>query len=490
MRIRWLRFVLVSLVASWLAEWAAGDELSPQLEQRIAAVEKGLIPAVRVKGRTTPTSIADRLARDHVPGVSVAVINNYQIEWAKGYGTADATAGTPVTGDTLFQAASMSKPVTALAALKLVEQGMLDLDSDVNKQLKSWHVPENEFTREHAVDLRGLLSHTAGLTVHGFPGYNVEDPLPTVPQILDGMKPANTAPVRVNKAPGQGFRYSGGGTTIVQLLLTDVTQRRFADLMRDMVLGPLAMSASTFEQPLPEHRWSQAATAHDEQGKPIAGRWHIYPEQAPAGLWTTPSDMARYAIEVQLAHEGKSAKVLSREMTDKMLTPQGDGPVGLGPFLVARGATRRFEHSGGNEGFRCHYVALLDRGQGAVVMTNADSGNRTVNEITNSIAVAYSWPDFLPPEREVAQVDRRLFDRMVGDYALNVTSVASVARRGDRLFIKLPRQAEIELYPQSELEFFAELPEVSGKCVLDQGGKIEAIEFKLDGREVRGRRVP
>ncbi len=222
-----LGLYVVALVAT-----APAAEYSPAIEAKIAAVEQGLVPAVRIKGRTTARSVAERMKQDHVPGVTIAVINNYQVEWAKAYGMADAEAARPVTVDTLFQAASMSKPVTAMAALKLVEQGTLNLDVDVNKQLKSWQVPENEFTRQHPVDLRGLLSHTAGLTVHGFPGYKVGEPLPTVPQILDGIKPANTGAVRVNKLPGTGFRYSGGGTTIVQLLLTDVTGKPFAELMR------------------------------------------------------------------------------------------------------------------------------------------------------------------------------------------------------------------------------------------------------------------
>ena len=325
--------------------------------------------------------------------------------------------------------------------------------------------------------------------MHGFPGYAVGVPLPSVPQILDGLKPANTSEVRVDKVPGKGFRYSGGGTTIVQQLLIDVTGQQFADLMRDMVLAPLAMSSSTFEQPLPENRQAQATTAHNDLGKPITGRWHIYPEQAPAGLWTTPSDMARYAIEVQLAHEGKSHKVLSREMTDQMLTPQGGGPVGLGPFLVGRGTTKRFEHSGGNAGFRCNYIAFLDRGQGAVVMTNSDGGNRTVNEIINSIAVAYGWPDFLSPEREAAQVDIRSFDRLAGDYALNVAAVVTVTRRDDRLFVKLPRQAEIELHPQSEMAFITDQPEVTGRYVLDERGGVASIVLKFGDREVAAKRV-
>jgi CubicO group peptidase (beta-lactamase class C family) len=480
----------VALALGPLVSVAASADYSPEVQKRIAAVEQGLIPAVRIKGRTTPKSITDRLTQDHVPAVSVAVINNYQIEWTKGYGVTDATGGAPVTSETLFQAASMSKPVTALAALKLVEAGTLDLDVDVNKQLQSWHVPENDFTRQHAVDLRGLLSHTAGLTVHGFPGYAVGVPLPTVPQILDGLKPANTAPVRVDKVPGHGFRYSGGGTTIVQLLMTDVTKRSFADLMRETVLNPLEMSSSTFEQPLPENLQPQAATAHNDRGQPVVGRWHVYPEQAPAGLWTTPSDMARYAIELQLAHEGKSQKILSREMTDQMLTPQGGGPVGLGPFLVTRGATRRFEHSGGNEGFRCNFIALLDRGQGAVVMTNSDAGNRTVNETMNAIAVAYAWPDFLPEERDMVRSAAEQLERFVGTYALNAASVAMVSRQEDRLFVKLPRQAAFELYPQSATEFITEQPDVSGDWVINGQGAIEAVNFDFDGRQVRAKRVP
>ncbi len=469
---------------------ACGDEYGPEVAERIAAVESGLLPAVRVKGRTLPHTIAERMNLDNVPAVSVAVINNYQVEWAKAYGVVEAGQEKPASSETLFQAASMSKPVTALAALKLVQQGELDLDTDVNKTLKSWHLPENDFTREHAVDLRGLLSHTAGLTVHGFPGYKVGEPLPTVPQILDGVAPANTAAVRVDKLPGRGFRYSGGGTTMAQLVMTDVTGRPFTDLMQEIVLTPLGMSHSTFAQPLPEDRQPQAATAHNDRGQAVEGHWHVYPEQAPAGLWTTPADMCRYVIEVQRAHEGKSAQVIDRAMTDKMLTPQGGGPVGLGPFLVERGGAKLFEHSGGNEGFRCQFIGYLDRGQGAVVMTNSDAGNRAVNETMNAIALAYDWPGFVPPERESVQLDNDAIDRLVGDYALSVASLASIKRRDDRLFIKLPRQAEIELYPLSGGKFFTTEPEVSGRSVTDEAGHVTAVVFNFGERELNARRVP
>lgn len=476
--------------AVFLTSLLRAEDYSPAVRERMAAVERGLIPAVRVKGVTKPRTIEERMAGDRVMGMTVAVINNYTIEWSKGYGVTDAETGKPVTTETLFQAASISKPLTALAALKLADQGKLDLDADVNARLKSWSVPENEFTREHTVDLRGLLSHTAGLTVHGFPGYAVGESLPTPAQILNGAKPANTEAVRVNKTPGRGFRYSGGGTTIVQQLLIDVSGRPFDELMRDTVLTPLGMSTSTYEQPLPKSREDQAASAHDSQGRPIKGRWHVYPEQGAAGLWTTPTDLARYAVEVQQAARGKSDKVLSRKMLDAMLTPQGGGPVGLGPFITERRGMRAFGHGGQNLGFSCHLIALLDRGQGVVVMTNSDVGHRTLNEVINAVAAVYDWPGYLAPEQDAAQVDKDQLDRLAGIYALNVASVATIALRDGHLYVKLPRMAEMEMYPRSETEFITEQPEITGHCELDDQGKVAAIVFKLDDREVRAKRAP
>ena len=242
----------------------------PRCKSRIAAVEGGLVSPVRIKGRA-PAKLAERMQALGAPGVSVAVINNYQVEWAKAYGVADASTQSPATTSTRFQAASMSKPIACMAVLTLVEQGKLDLDRDVNAQLKSWQVPENEFTRQHAVDLRGIMSHTAGLTVHGFPGYAAGAPLPTVPEILDGKKPANTPAVRVDKVPGKGFRYSGGGTTLMQLLTCDVTGRPFPEFMRDTVLAPLAMTQSTYQQPLPADLQSVAASAPRPPGQTDRG---------------------------------------------------------------------------------------------------------------------------------------------------------------------------------------------------------------------------
>jgi CubicO group peptidase (beta-lactamase class C family) len=465
----------------------AADNDSPEVQRRIKAVENNLVPAVRIKGRA-PGQIAQRMKELRVPGVSVAVIDHYKIQWAKGYGMADSRAQTPVTVDTLFEAGSVSKPIAALVALRLVEQGTLNLDRDVNSQLKSWKVPQNEFTRNHAVNLRAILSHTAGFTVHGFPGYAVGEPVPALPQILDGVPPANTKPVRVDKVPGHGFRYSGGGVMVMQQLVIDVTGRPFPQVARDLVLSPLGMSSSTYEQPLPVDRHPRAASGHNRLGKPIAGRWHIYPEMAAAGLWTTPSDVARYAIEIQRAHEGKSHKVLSHSMVEEMLTPQGGGPVGLGPFLEGADGSRRFGHGGDDAGFTCKFVAYLDRGQGAVVMTNSDNGGQLVQEVLGGIALAYGWPGYLPPERELVRLDPKILNGYLGTYDVGLLGKVKVERRGDRLFAVTALGGESELFFESETQFLTDDREISGRFVRDAKGEVTEVALKAFAQDIHAKK--
>jgi CubicO group peptidase (beta-lactamase class C family) len=465
-----------------------GADVSAEIQKRISTAENNLIPTVRIKGRP-PGQLAERMKQLHVPGVSVAVINDYKIEWAKGYGLADSQSKTSVTTETLFQAGSVSKPVAAMAALKLVEEGTLNLDRDVNSQLKSWKVPENKFTQQHAVDLRGILSHTAGFTVHGFPGYVVGKPIPTLLQILDGVRPpANTRSVRVDKVPGKGFRYSGGGVTVMQQLVIDVTGHPFPQVAHDLVLAPLGMTSSTYEQPLPDTWAARASTAHNRLGKPIAGRWHIYPEMAAAGLWTTPSDVARYVIEVQLAHEGKSHKVLSHKTVEEMLTPQGGGPVGLGPFLEQTGGSRRFGHAGDDAGFVCRFVGYLDRGQGAMVMVNSDSGGQLVDEVLGGIAVAYGWPNYLAPEREIVKLDQKVSDAYLGNYSLGLFGEVKVERRGNALFAGSAMGGESELFFESQTKFLTDDPQISGNFVRDGQGQVAEVIIKFAGQEIHAKK--
>jgi CubicO group peptidase (beta-lactamase class C family) len=329
-----------------------------------------------------------------VPGMSVAVIDNYKIAWAKGFGMTEPGGTTPVTTRTLFQAGSISKPVAAVGAMWLVEHGKLLLDEDVNAKLKTWKVPENEFTKEQKVTLRRLMSHSAGLTVHGFPGYAVNEPVPTLVQIFNGEKPANTAPILVDFVPGTQMRYSGGGVTIEQQLMIDVTGKPFPQFMRDTVLSKIGMADSTYEQPLPAARASLTATGTRGNGKPVEGRWHIYPEMAAAGLWTTPTDLAKFAIEIALSKQSKANHVLSQKGVQEMLTPQVKnkvGPVGLAFFLGDEKNPDQFGHDGADEGFQALLVMFADSGKGIAVMGNSDAFLRMVPYVVNAVRKARGW---------------------------------------------------------------------------------------------------
>ena len=364
------------------------------LDQKIQRVEQGLRPASVSKGAAIPKmTITERLQFYKVPGVSVAVMQDGKVEWARGFGVTSAEAGKPVDAETLFQAASISKHVGAMVALHLVDDGKLSLDEDVNLKLRSWKVPENEFTRTEKVTLRRLLNHSAGLTVHGFPGYAAGAPVPLLVEILDGKKPANTDPIRADVVPGTLWRYSGGGYEVMQQLVMDVTGKPFPQLARELVLGPLGMSRSTYEQPLPSRFEGNAASAHHADGAAIPGKWHTYPEMTAAGLWTTPSDLLRVVRELQIG-----GHVLKPETQRQMLT-KVLGDYGLGLALAETGGQKSFSHGGSNAGFQCMMFGYVEGGRGAVVMTNGDRGGALAAEILRSIAAEYGWPDYQVAEK-------------------------------------------------------------------------------------------
>jgi CubicO group peptidase (beta-lactamase class C family) len=421
---------------------------------RISRIEAGLLTAVSIKGRPAPAmTIADRMSFYKVPGVSVSYFDHGQILWTRTYGLANIAAKKPITSETLFQAASISKPVTALAMLRLVQDGKLSLDEDVNAKLRTWKVPENEFTKENKVTLRRIASHSAGLTVHGFPGYASDEHVPSIIQILNGEPPANTPAVRVDTVPGTLWRYSGGGYVIMQLLLTEVTNKPFPKIMHDLVLEPAGMAHSTYEQPLPQTLAAGAATPYRDSGEPVNGGWHTYPEMAPAGLWTTPSDLARFAIEVQKEHAGKSSTILSQEMMRQMLSVQKDD-FGLGFGLVHSGEALRFSHGGANEGFRCSLDAYARTGQGLVIMTNSDVGDRLIDEYRRAVAKEYGWPDFKQIERSVVVVDPKVLSHYAGTYEIPNTETFTITLKDSSLYLTVGGAAPEELFSESDSRFF------------------------------------
>jgi CubicO group peptidase (beta-lactamase class C family) len=500
-----LLFGIVLQCSSWTAATALSAATHPtrttapqtpsesNVEARIARIENGLLPPIVIKGQNTRAmNIAERMAHYKVPGVSVAFFDRDQIVWTRTYGFADLAGKKPVSTKTLFQAASISKPLSALAALHLVQDGKLSLDENVDNRLHSWTIPENDFTKEQKVTLRRILSHSAGLTVHGFPGYAAGEPMPTVTQILNGEKPANTMPIRVDTIPGTVWRYSGGGYTITQLLLTDLTRKPFPQLLHDLVLQPARMIDSTYEQPLPKRLIPLAATPYRASGEPVKGGWHTYPEMAAAGLWTTPSDLARLAIEVQNEYAGKSNKILSQHMMRQMLTPQKDN-YGLGFEIDSADQGMRFSHNGANEGYRCDLEAYIESGQGVVIMTNSDNGSQLIFELLGAVAKEYQWPDFHPVERTVAKVDPAILLSYAGTYEAPGLDKVTVQAKDDKIYLHVaPFGPEpLELWPESETSFFSLVPGINlpfvfqrdergavSKLIIIAGKKFETIKVQ------------
>lgn len=381
--------------------------------ERLARIEGDLEPAIVLEGvELDPASLAERMEHYGVPALSVAMWSDGEIVWARAWGLADVEQSREATPDTLFQAASISKPVAAMGLLTLVDEGLIDLDQDVNDLLTSWKVPTNELTAETPVTLRGLLSHTAGTTVHGFPGYSRDSEIPTTVGVLDGE--GNTDPVRVDIEPGTEWRYSGGGYTIAQLLASDLTGRPFAELLGEKVLAPLGMPASAYEQPLSEARSGEAATAYRGDGSAVEGTWHVYPEMAAAGLWTTATDLARFAMSIQHARGGGEHPVLSTAMLDAMVERQlGDYGLGLG----LRGEGTFFGHGGSNEGFRCNLIAELDGDSGVAMMTNSDRGGALASEFLLSVAREQGWKVFKPTVKQVVELAPARLEALVGRYS-------------------------------------------------------------------------
>jgi CubicO group peptidase (beta-lactamase class C family) len=419
-------------------------------EKNIRLVETSLLPPVRIEGDSLWT-IEERMAHYGVPGVSIAVIYDNKIVWSKAYGVMNKERKEPVTTQTLFQAGSISKPVAAYGALRIAASGKINADENVNVYLKSWKLPENEFTQKQPVTLKHLLSHTGGVTVHGFLGYSPDLPVPTLIQILNGEPPANSPAIRVDKLPGEGFRYSGGGYTIMQQMLIDVEGKPFPQILQEQVLGPLGMTNSTFEQPLSADKLPLAATGYVPDGTMTKGERHTYPEMAAAGLWTTAEDLARYAVDVQLAYQGKSDKILSREKVTEMLTPFIDEQRGLGPGLDRIKEDFYFGHGGWDEGFSSDLVAHRDKGYGVVVLTNANQPP-FISELIRSVALTYNWSNYVDRYTPIPVTQEDIL-RVSGRYLIDSDGVALVYAKDGKLYYDHTAANPMELFKVSDTTF-------------------------------------
>ena len=400
-----------------------------------AQIENGLLEGdVYFEGDKTAT-MKERMEFYGVPGVSIAVIKDNKIVWLGSYGIMDKESNENVTSKTLFQAGSISKPVAAYGALIAVEKGKVTLTDDVNKFLTSWKVPDNEFTKEKKVTLAELLSHTGGLTVHGFLGYSPDLPVPTLIEVLNGTPPANSPPIRVDKEPGGTFRYSGGGYTVMQQMMIDVYGKPYPEIEKELVLAPLEMTNSTYEQPLDSIKVKMAATGYLPDHQQTKGKRHTYPEMAAAGLWTTAEDLAKFAIDVQLAFKAES-KIMSKQMADRMLTPV-DAGYALGIGIKGHNGDIYFSHGGWDEGFSSEMVAHRDKGYGIVVLTNSNHPP-FISEVIRSVARAYKWDNYVAEYKRLP-TDKNVIEKVVGRYRNGTDGRITIIDGGDKLLFKFIR---------------------------------------------------
>jgi len=463
------------------------------VDPRISQVESGLLPyAAEQLG--APANITERMQEYGVAGLSIAVIDQGKIAWAKGYGVADTSTGEPVTTTTLFQAASISKPISALGALLLVQEGVVKLDQDVNEQLTSWKIPDNELTRGHPVTPRQLMNHTAGLDdcPEG------EATAAATSDVSNSLLPTLKGFCVVSR-PGERFDYGYPGYAVLQQLISDAARKPFEVYMQESVLEPLGMHDSRFVKVLPSDLGSQIAMGHRDLGHPFPTMLEVDPLMAVGGLLTTPTDIARYIINVQQAYNGSSRKLLKPPLVREMLRP-GLAGRGLGPHLSGSGSAMRFGHDGGQGGFEATFTAYLDDGRGAVVMANSQYSFMLILEVLDSIRRAYGWTEFgetaqRPPAASMGQqlvvpVSLTNLVRAPARFRVSQGVTFEVHASGDKLYLDGPGFGTAEVFETPDGRLFcpqltfSDLGSPWLRFVFDERGYLTRMLADDDGRVV------
>ncbi|MEO8853623.1 MAG: serine hydrolase domain-containing protein [Ginsengibacter sp.] len=474
---------------SYFSFGQTSQKYSKEVETKITEVVNHLRGWVQIENEPLKWTLADRMKFYHVNGVSIAVIKNYKIEWARGFGWADSAEQHPVATATLFQAGSISKSLNAVGILKLVQEGKLSLDSDINDYLKSWKFPYDSLSKGKKITLSNLLSHTAGLNVHGFFGYEKGDTIPSLVQVLNGEKPANSKAVHSMFEPSLKYEYSGGGIEISQLIAQDITGQPYDVYMWQNVLKPMGLTHSFYTQPPPTDKLGLLATGYYNDGKEVKGKYHIYPEQAAAGLWTNPTDLAHFVIETQLSLQGKSNKVLSQKMTKRMLTPYIDSSAALGVFITKQGNDKYFSHEGTDEGFVSRYYGSIENGNGVVVMANTYNTG-IFDEIINSIATVYNWKGFYVPKiKKVVTVSNEILKSYVGKYKLN-TDTLIVTLENKNLMIRFNQKEKYKAWFTSNSDFFMIAAFNSEqKFTRDSQNKVDGFHINSNGYKMNALKI-
>lgn len=486
---RSLALTLVLLALNSFGLKAQTSSLPSDLNARISAVENGLTGGITVEG-DKPWNIAERMKLYNVPAVTIAVVKDFKIDWAKAYGFADVAEKRVADASTRFQAASISKSLNAMALLKLAQDKKIDLFADINTYLTSWKFPYDSISKNKKISVANLLSHTAGTTVHGFRGYKTSTTLPSVVNILNGVAPANSAAVRSQAEPGVKSVYSGGGTTISQLIAMDVSKRDYADYAMEKVLKPIGMLNSFYGTNSTLGKPNDLATAYYASAGEVSGKYHLYPELAAAALWTTPTDLSRFIIETQLSLQGKSNKVLSQEMTQLMLRPYIDKSTALGVFIDQRGASGSwFQHGGANEGFRCQYYGSMEGGNGVIVMINSENG-AIIQEVINSVANVYQWKDFyIPIVKKLFPVPEEVALSYVGKYEIAPQFILTVSMENGQMKGQATGQGTLDIYPEAINKYFVKVVNIQLEFQKNDSGKVDKVILHQNGGQMVAKKM-
>ncbi|MEZ0472734.1 serine hydrolase domain-containing protein [Luteimonas salinilitoris] len=425
------------------------ESAETEAERRI---QGSLLPLHYLEDQVSSSSIPQAMIEQDIPGVSIAFVDNGEIAWRLVYGYARLADAERVTPETVFAGASLSKPVTAMAALKLVDQELLNLDEDVDSRLTDWKIPENEFVEEQKITLRRLIGHTAGIRNHLWSSYGVGDDIPTLEQMLAGRNPSVDPAVAVVSIPGERYKYSNPGYSIVQKLVQDAAGQDFQPAIEKLVFTPAGMSDSSFDQPIPARLMERSATGYSEELQPYP--YKLFPFEAAGGLWTTPSDLARFMATIIDDHHTGRGVLISRQMAEEVFS-RSEARLGFAKKLGADDDLV-FEHWGSNAGFTCYMVGSLKDRQGLVIMTNSDSGFGLMASIARSVAREYGWTVLEPTVYRPVSMPVGSMERFAGEFGNGTSASETIAFsvQGDALHVlSAEEEATQALVPVAENKF-------------------------------------
>jgi len=482
------RLTIIGFFVILVLLFSGCDASKALTKERKKTTENGLLKSIVFEGEEPERmKLSERMAYYKVPGVSISVIDNFKIEWTKEYGVTQVNSQNPVTSETIFQATSISQVVSASGVLALIGQKEMGLDVNINDYLRSWTIPDNQFTQEDKVTIRRLLSRSSGLVPCEYEGVESIENKASLKQIFDGEKTENP-PVYVANVPGTELEYSEAGFAILQNLLEDISGQSFADFMSEVILTPLKMERSSFADFLPEQLFADAAFGHNREGFPIKGKGHIYPVAAANGLWTTPSDLAIFMVELMSAALGRSQNVFDSELARLMLSVH-IGNQGLGLFIAGEGDDLHFYLRGNNKGFSGFLVGYPVKGQGVVIMTNSENGEYLIDEILRAVADAYQWPHFLPEIKKYLRLDPQIYQLYEGLYEVNPTYQLSVSHEDYYLIIQPSGQKATRFFVENATNFFSTDPYIRIRFVRDSNGTVTGLvlkqrDFSLEAKKI------